>query len=139
MIAPNGKGREGRGHRFMQVQERRYANVVVLQPAGRLDHANSQRFQDQLLRALEGPQGMVPVVIDMAGLEYVSSAGLRALMVGAKRAKGAGSALAVAALTPLVREVFSISRFDKVLPVHDTLRAALAALSDDAARAFDAA
>ena len=139
MIAPNGKGARGARIRFMQVQEQRYAKVIVLQPTGRLDHANSPKFQDQLLRSLEGPQGTVPVVIDMAGLEYVSSAGLRALMVGAKRAKGAGGALAVAALTPLVREVFSISRFDKVLPVHDTLRAALAALSDDAAKAFDAA
>jgi anti-anti-sigma factor len=139
MIARNGKGARAARHRFMQVQEKRFAGVTVLQPAGRLDHANSPRFQDQLLRALEGPKGTVPVVIDMAGLEYVSSAGLRALMVGAKRAKGSSGALAVAALTPLVREVFSISRFDKVLPVHDTLRAALAALSADAAKAFDAA
>jgi anti-anti-sigma factor len=123
----------------MQVQEQRYANVIVLQPVGRLDHANSPKFQDQLLRALEGPQGTVPVAIDMSRLDYVSSAGLRALMMGAKRAKGAGGALVVAALTPLVREVFAISRFDKVLPVHDTLRAGVAALSDAAAKAFDAA
>jgi anti-anti-sigma regulatory factor len=60
-------------------------------------------------------------------------------MLAARQAKGQGSTLVVAALQPLVREVFEISRFTLLFTVLPTVRDALAALSPDALVAFDAA
>jgi len=78
-------------------------------------------------------------VIDLAGVEYISSVGLRVLMLASKQAKAQGGSLAVADLQPVVREIFEISRFNLVLEVFPTLREALAKLSPAALAAFEAA
>ena len=58
------------------------------------------------------------LVLDFAGVEYISSVGLRVLMIAAPSRCAAGSArIAVAGLQPVVAEIFAISRFDMVLEV----------------------
>lgn len=121
----------------MDVGQTRYADVTVLSPRGKLDHGNSPGFQRQLLSALAEGQA-TKVVIDASQVEYVSSAGLRALMIGFKQSRGAGGRLAISGLTPLVAEIFQISRFDTVLEVHPSLDDALGALSPAARAAYDA-
>jgi len=79
------------------------------------------------------------VVIDMTGVEYISSVGLRVLMLASKQSKAQGCTLAVCGLQPVVREIFAISRFDLVLQVFPTLHETLAALSAEALAAFGAA
>jgi anti-anti-sigma factor len=79
------------------------------------------------------------VVIDLADVEYISSVGLRVLMLASKQAKAQGGALVVADLQPVVREIFEISRFTLVVEVFATLREALAKLSPAALAAFESA
>jgi anti-anti-sigma factor len=79
------------------------------------------------------------VVIDLTGVEYISSVGLRVLMAASKEAKTHGRTLAVCGLQPVVREIFEISRFNLVLKVFPTLREALTAVSPAALAAFEAA
>jgi anti-anti-sigma factor len=62
-------------------------------------------------------------VLDFSGVDYIASVGLRALMVAARQAK-AGGGIGIAALQPMVREVFSIARFDLVIPCFDSLESA---------------
>ncbi len=57
------------------------------------------------------------LVLDFAGVDYISSVGLRVLMIAAKQTRGNGARIAVAALQPVVAEIFAISRFDHVLEV----------------------
>jgi anti-sigma B factor antagonist/stage II sporulation protein AA (anti-sigma F factor antagonist) len=115
----------------------RFADAVVLSPAGRIDHASAEPFKDALLSNL-GQAGKDPIVLDLGGVEYIASAGLRALMVAAKQAKTQGRSVVIAALQPVVREVFEISRFTLVFKVFPTVREALASVSAAAAAAFDA-
>ena len=121
----------------MKLDSRTYADVVVLAPEGRLDHDNCDTFraglQPYLDRAGEAAQH---IVLDLSGLEYVSSAGLRCFMLAAKQARGQGGKIVLAALRPVVAEIFQISRFDMVFELHPSVAAALAALSADAAGAF---
>jgi anti-anti-sigma factor len=70
-----------------------------------------------------------PLIIDMSGVNYISSAGLRALMLGAKEARARDGKLAVAALQPVVLEIFQISRFDKLLACHSSVAAAITAIT----------
>ena len=121
----------------METQQARYGDVDLLTVSGRLDQNTSEAFQATLEAAIEGSASEKPaVVLDFGGVEYISSVGLRALMIGARAARTKGGSLTMAALQPMVREVFQISRFDKVIETHDDVRAALAAVSADAAAAY---
>src|SRR5262249_52332467 len=81
--------------------------------------------------------GQGAVVLDMSGVEYVSSAGLRALLLALRQAKAQGGTLVVAALTPFVREIFEISRFTLLFRVFASVREALAERSPAAVAAFE--
>jgi anti-anti-sigma factor len=110
----------------MEIGEKRHGDVVVISPVGRIDNDTSPAFQDKLLPCVD--VAGAKVIVDLAGIEYISSAGLRALMMAAKRSKAQNGQLSVAALTPIVQEIFAISRFSHVVKVVDTLENALTAL-----------
>ncbi|HUS24687.1 MAG TPA: STAS domain-containing protein [Candidatus Binatia bacterium] len=111
----------------MLLQQRREAGADVAALAGRVDHANAEELRAALAPVLENCRaGGPPLVLDLSALEYISSAGLRVLMLAARQAKEQGGHIVVAALQPLVREVFEITRFDAVFPVFDSVPAALA-------------
>jgi len=109
----------------VEIGERRDGDILVLSPAGRIDNDTSPVFQTRLLAALTLGAA---VLVDFSAIEYVSSAGLRALMMGSKQSKASNGRLAVAALGPVVKEIFEISRFSLVVQVFDTPADALAAL-----------
>lgn len=108
----------------LQIGEQRKDRVVILSPAGRIDNDTSPGFQTRLLDAV----GKGPVLVDLAAVEYISSAGLRALMMAAKQAKTANTKVVVAGLQPVVKEIFDISRFSFVVQVFGTTAEALTAL-----------
>jgi anti-anti-sigma factor len=91
---------------------------------GRIDNDTSLSFQERLLLALDAGAALV----DFAGVEFISSAGLAALMTASKQAKAQKCRIAVAGLRPLVQEIFAISRFSRVVPVYGTTDEGLAAL-----------
>jgi anti-anti-sigma factor len=123
----------------MELVSKRFADTIVLSPQGRIDHATADQFKAALAPHLAPAATRNPLVIDLTGVEYISSVGLRVLMLASKQAKAQGCALAVCGLQPVVREIFEISRFNLVLQVFPSLREALAALSTEALAAFGAA
>lgn len=116
----------------------RYAQVTVLRPSGRITNEVAPAFQDAVAAAAKDSEAAL-LVLDMAGLDYVSSGGLRAVAMGARLCRERGGQLMVAALTSVVQEIFAISRFHQVVSVQVTLEDALQALSEDAVSAYKAA
>ena len=110
--------------------------LVITPRDARIDLANAEAFTAALLAAL--PKAGKALVVDLAGVEYISSAGLRSLMITLKAAKAQGAGLGVAALRPLTREIFAISRFDIVFTLFDSVREAIAGLAPQAVEEFDA-
>ena len=108
----------------MDIGEQRQANLLVLAPVGRIDNLTSTEFQTRLLAAVTS--GGADVVIDFSGVEYISSAGLRALMT-ASRMKPKERRLAVVRLNAIVHEIFTISRFSHLVPIFATIEEASAA------------
>ena len=108
----------------VDIGERRQANILVLAPVGRIDNLTSAEFQARLLAAVTA--NSVDVVIDFSAVEYISSAGLRALMM-ASRQKPKERRLAVARLNAVVHEIFTISRFSHLIPIFATVEEASAA------------
>ena len=122
----------------MDLKPQRYEDTVVLSPTGRINHASSDGFSGALKPHLERcAEGKDRVVLDLSGLEYISSAGLRVLMLARKQAQSQGGTLVVAALGPMLREIFEISRFSAVFDVYPSVRDALAAISPAALAALD--
>jgi anti-anti-sigma factor len=110
----------------VEVGERRDGDILILLPVGRIDNDTSAAFQTRLLASLTS--AAAAVLIDFSRVDYISSAGLRALMMGSRQAKAVKGRLAVAALGPVVKEIFEISRFSLVVQVYETPAEALAAL-----------
>lgn len=123
----------------MQIASQRYVDVVVVTPEGRLDFGNAADLERALAPCLaaanEAPAG---VVVDCRRVDYISSIGLRALMVAAKALRARGARIAAAGLQPVVAEIFAISRFHAVVEVFGTPELALASMSAAAAAAFGA-
>ena len=124
----------------MQVATLQFADTTVVAPEGRIDHRSAADLEAALLPLLQQAAAQRgALVLDFSGVDYISSVGLRVLMIAAKQMRAAQARLAVAALRSVVAEIFSISRFDKVLTVHATLDEALAQSSDAALAAWRAA
>ena len=113
-----------------------YADCRVVHVSGRSDHTNAHRFHDELTsHAREVPKGG-GMVVDLSGLEFITSAGLRALLVAKRTLSAAGAQLIVCGLKGVVREVFRIASFDALLTVADTTGQAVGRISPAAAEAY---
>jgi anti-anti-sigma factor len=123
----------------MNVASRRYANALVVKASGRLDQDTCEVFRTQLMGfvadAATHPGGTV--VLDLSGLEYVSSAGLRCFMLASREARTRNARIVVAALQAMVAEIFAISHFNLVFQVFPGVREALASVSPEATASFD--
>jgi anti-sigma B factor antagonist len=110
----------------MDIVESTANGVVVLGVRGRLDAGNADALEGRLLARIDA--GETRLVIDCAGLDYISSAGLRVLLVAAKRLRARSGAIAVAALKDDIKEVFDIAGFASIFPICATAAAAVAAV-----------
>ena len=101
--------------------------TTVVIPQGRLDFGSAAGFQSQLEQVLAGA-GSKPagVIIDCAGLDYVSSAGLRVFLLAARASQRADLAFAICGLKPAVREVFDVSGFSRIIAAYADRASALA-------------
>lgn len=101
---------------------------VALRVSGRLDGATAPQLEKPLLAQFAGSSERV--LLDLAGLDYVSSAGLRVFLMGAKRARQVGGRLVLCGLQPMVGEVFQMSGFGRILDIVATEADARARLRD---------
>ena len=105
----------------IKVEAHNGARVVVL--TGSVNGLTAERMQAALLAEVEG--GHVQLVGDLAGVEYTSSAGLRALLATVKQARSQGGDLRLAAVTPAVRKGLELSGFTTVLRLFDDVETAV--------------
>ncbi len=115
----------------MKITQRVEGDVTVFLPEGRID-TQAATDMDQALQAVVSA-GNPNMVVDMSGVDYISSAGLRALAAAQVRSKAEGGDMKIAALNARVTRVFSIIGFDLLMSIHDTPEAAIAEFSASAA------
>ena len=94
---------------------------------GRVDSASAGDME-KALQPLFCEAGQ-RAIVDLSALDYISSAGLRVVLMAAKRAKQTQGRLMLCSLPPPVREVFEISGFLKIIDVAPDPAAALAAMN----------
>ena len=109
----------------MNLPTREQAGVLIVSVSGRIDHNASEEFTKTLDPLLDRcTQGCPALLLDFSGVDYISSAGLRVLMMASRRAKAQKGIFAIAALQPMVQEVFAISRFNLIVPCYVSVDAA---------------
>ena len=110
----------------MDIQTERHSGALIARAEGRIDGVNARDFEEALKAAISMDDNTV--VMDLEGLSYISSAGLRVILLIAKTLRKRNAELRLCSLSDPVREVFEISGFDKIIDIHDTREAALAAV-----------
>ncbi len=108
----------------MEIKEERRGDVKVVGLSGRLDASTSPSVEENLLSLLD--QGEKRLVIDFSDLTYISSAGLRVLVLVAKSVQKTKGTLALAALSKHVHEIFQIAGFTSIFSIYPTCDEAVA-------------
>lgn len=111
----------------MKVEERQIGESIVLSLQGRLDPNTSGSLESAFGQLVD--QGKKRFVFAMSELEYVSSAGLRSLLMAAKKMKALGGKLALCQLTEQVQEVFDMSGFSTIFAIYGSEEEALQAVA----------
>ncbi len=111
----------------MAVTSERQGGTLIAHVEGRVDGSNAREFQGDLESAINDDDRIV--VLDLAQLSYISSAGLRVILMVAKTLQRQQAKFAVCGLSEMIREVFQVSGFDKIIPTHNSKEDALAALA----------
>ncbi len=107
----------------MTITDARDRGVAVVAPVGRIDSTTSDRLEQYLVSLVKS--GEHRVVVDLAEVEYISSAGLRVMLALAKRMKDLRGALALCAMPDPVKTVFSLAGFLPLFAVESTRDAAV--------------
>jgi len=109
----------------MDIVQNDYAGVQGLHLAGRFDELAAPEVERSLSAVVREDAGRY--VLDLSGVEYVSSSGLRVLLMFSRAVKNRQGDLKLAGLTPFVAEVFEVSNFTSVFSVYPTMADALRA------------
>jgi anti-sigma B factor antagonist len=107
----------------MEVKQTKNNDVDIVQITDRLDSNTSAQCEEQLVSIIDS--GNKKMVIDFSQLEYISSAGLRVLLLAAKKLKSVDGRIVIAALKPHIREVFDIAGFSSIFTIKGSIDEAM--------------
>jgi anti-sigma B factor antagonist len=108
----------------MEISTSMQQEITVVALAGRFDAQSSGQVDLSLQSRFQ--DGVKKLVVDMARVEYVSSAGLRVLLSAAKKSNAQGGRLVLCGLQPYVLEVFEVAGFTSIFQITPDASAALA-------------
>lgn len=111
---------------MMQITNTTVSDAAVLGIAGSLDATTVSDFDDAWKAALDS--GAAKVVVDLGGVEYISSAGLRGILLLAKTAKAKNARVGFSRLSGMVADMFKLSGFLTILAVFPDNESAAAGL-----------
>ncbi|MCB1009205.1 MAG: STAS domain-containing protein [Acidobacteria bacterium] len=112
-----------------EIATKEEGKVLVVALTGQLDTRASPKLEKSLDEALSGGRG--EVLIDCAQLDFITSAGLRVLLMTGKRLASAGGRLALCSLNLSVKEVFDVSGFASLFPIHPNRESSLGWLAEN--------
>lgn len=112
----------------MEIASERENNVLTIKPEGRISGLAAQTFQDAFKEVMEVDDKCV--IVDFEEVAFISSAGLRVFLLAARALSKQNAALKICELSEPVKEVFTISGFDKLIPIYSSYQEALDSLKE---------
>lgn len=110
----------------MEMTTERQDGVLSIRVVGRIDGSNAIEFQEAVRNAVEAQDRAT--IMECGELRYISSAGLRAVLLTAKALSNRDVQFALCALSSHVLEVFENSGFDQIMAIHVSKADALSAI-----------
>ena len=107
---------------MISISSRRAGSAAVVQVSGRIDVETAPDFEHACVEVVRGAEKVV--VLDLGGVQYISSTGLRSLLVIGKELQERGGVLRLANLTPTVGQLFEQSRFCSLFPCFNSVEKA---------------
>ena len=111
----------------MEFTSQKISDVTLIKIQGRIDHNTAKDFEKAfkpyLDQCISGQQKKI--IVDLNGVDFMTSAGLRVLLKAVKELKRTDGRLCVCAVKDYIREIFSLSGFLTFLPTHSTLEESL--------------
>ncbi|MBR3018580.1 MAG: STAS domain-containing protein [Clostridia bacterium] len=99
----------------MNIIKKQEGNTLTVTLEGRLDTVTSPQLEDELRTALNG---VTELVFDLAGLDYISSAGLRVLLTAQKTMNRQGK-MTICGVKPEIMEIFEVTGFVDILNIRE--------------------
>ena len=110
----------------MGINAERANGTVIAKADGRIDSSNSREFHSDLEAVIA--ESDAALVLDFEDVSYISSAGMRVILLAAKNLQKSGMRFVLCSMNDSIREVFKISGFDKIIPIHKSQAEALSAV-----------
>lgn len=109
----------------MEIIEKKADSFVILNLKGRLDTTNYGELEKKILELLEKKENNI--IIDCEKLDYISSSGLRILLMGLKKFKANKGKFVLCNLQENIKEIFEISGFSSIFDIYVSKNEALKA------------
>lgn len=113
----------------MQLNTSREGNVLVFEPEGRIDGTNASEFEAAFMESVNAGEGNI--LVDFSAVDFISSAGLRVLLMVAKELKAKSGRIELCAMRDYLKEVFEVSGFDAIFAIHEARTDALSSFGAD--------
>lgn len=107
----------------MEVNENKIGNFSVINLSGRLDTSNFEELEKKLFDIIDN--GKIEILVNCSGLIYISSSGLRVLLIALKKIKSVGGKFYLCCLQENIREIFEIAGFTSIFSIFDTFEEAV--------------
>jgi anti-anti-sigma factor len=107
----------------MEIKQQKRDNVSILELIGRLDANTAGQLEKTLIPMIES--GEKSIILDFSNLEYISSAGLRILLLAAKMQKKSQGKIILCTMKDFIKEIFEIAGFTPIFTICDSLELAL--------------
>lgn len=108
----------------MEITAAERGDATVLAPVGRIDTVSAPVLEQEINRAIEG--GTKKILLDLSGVSYISSGGLRVLLSAAKRLRNPGDRFGLCCLSPEVLKIIKLTGFTSIFEIHQSEGEALA-------------
>ena len=108
----------------MEISVKEYKRVAVITISGRVDSVTADEFESELIQAIDG--GYTNLVLDLAAVDFLSSAGLRVLVTVRKRVTGAGGDIRIAQPSKQVIETLEITGLNTLFTTYPDRESAIA-------------
>lgn len=99
---------------------------ILVSVTGRMDAVSSPEFEKELGKLID--ENNVNFVVNLKELNYISSSGLRTVLITAKKLKGKNGRILLASLQTVVKEIFEISGFSAIIPIYESVEEAIESL-----------
>lgn len=100
----------------MEIKQETSSDSVIISPVGRIDSNNSSSLEEKVMFFIGS--GATNVVLNFSHVDYISSAGLRVMLMAAKKMKSSGGEFSICEMNNNVKSVFKMSGFDKIITIN---------------------